>query len=176
MFWILLVMGLLVAVVAALVIGGIVTPRTHVASRSVTVPGDVETVWRVIRDVRAYASWRPELLESVASIGDEGEEWREATRGQSVRFGVTADEPPHRFAARILDDDLPYSGEWTWELAPASVDTTRVTVTERGEVGNPVFRFIGAHLIGHTATIDNYLRALAIRLGSATAAITDGAR
>lgn len=172
MFWILFVMGVFVAVVAALVMGGLATPRAHVVSRTVTVNAPRDAVWRTVRSVYAYAEWRPELTESEMSVGDDGEEWRESTRTRAIRFGVTVDEPPHRFGARILDDDIPFSGEWLWELQPVG-NATRVTLTERGEIGNPIFRFIAAHMTGHTRTIDGVLAALAVRVGDPGAAIAD---
>jgi len=172
MYWILFVMGALVAVVAALVMGGLATPRVHVASRSMVVRAPVSLVWRTVREVYSYADWRPTLTESVISVGEGGEEWRESTRGASTRFGVTVDEPPHRFAARILDDDIPYVGEWTWMLEPAG-NGTRVTTTVRGEIGNPISRFIRTHMAGHAAPIDAYLAALAARVGDPGAEITD---
>ena len=174
MYWILFVMGALVAVVAALVMGGLATPRRHTVSRTIVLKAPLDLVWRTVRDVGAYREWRPQLTESVASSGDDGPEWRESTRRGSIRFGVTADEPPHRFGSRILDDDLPFTGEWEWRLEPAG-GATRVTITERGEIGNPIFRFIATHMRGHTATIDAYLAALATRVGDPGARIEDGA-
>lgn len=175
MYWILFVMGAIVAVVVAILVGGLVTPRTHVASRAVTFRATPDRVWQTIHDVANYGEWRNEL-EDVSVVDSEQPQlrWRETSTRGSVTFGVTLDEPPRRFAARILDDDLPYSGEWTWQL-DADGDGTRVTITERGEVGNPIFRFIGAHLIGYTRSIDTYLKGLALHLGDARATIRDAA-
>ena len=170
MYWILFVMGALVAVAAALLMGGLATPRAHAVSRTVLLHAPLELVWRTVRDVGAYREWRPELTESVVSSGDDGPEWRESSRRHSIRFGITTDEPPHRFGSRILDDDLPFTGEWRWTLEPAG-DATRVTITEHGEIGNPIFRFIATHMRGHTATVDAYLTALAKRVGDPGARI-----
>jgi hypothetical protein len=171
-YWILFVMGALVAVAAALVMGGLATPRAHTVSRRMVVRAPLDLVWHTVRDVASYSAWRPELRESVASMGDDGPEWRESTGRRSLRFGVTVDEPPHRFGSRILDDDLPFTGEWSWALEPVN-DGTRVTITERGEIGNPIFRFLATHMRGHTATIDAYLAALAVRVGDAGARIEE---
>ena len=172
MYWILLVMGALVAVVAALIAGGLTTPRAHVVARTVVLRAPLELVWTTIRAVDGYASWRPELTESVASTGDDGEEWRESTRTRSMRLGVVRDEPPHRFAMRILDDDLPVTGEWEWVLESTD-GGTRVTLAERGEIGNPIVRFTTAHMRGYTKNIDGMLMALAAKLGDPGARVTD---
>jgi hypothetical protein len=64
----------------------------------------------------------------------------------------------------ITDKALPFGGSWDYRLEPAGNDT-RVTITENGEVYNPVFRFVSRFLMGHTATIDKYLTALAGKTG-----------
>jgi len=43
-------------------------------------------------------------------------------------------------------------------------DRTEVTITEDGEVYNPIFRFMSAYVFGHTATIEQYLTDLESRV------------
>jgi hypothetical protein len=43
-----------------------------------------------------------------------------------------------------------------------------VTITERGVVYNPIFRFVSRFLMGYTATMKTYLNALARRFGGET--------
>ena len=76
-----------------------------------------------------------------------------------MTFGIIEEDPPARMVARVLDEDLPWGGTWTWEVSPAA-NGARLTITERGYVNNPIFRFIGTHFIGFNKTIDSYLRAL----------------
>ncbi len=161
-------MGAIAAAVLALVVGGLATPRAHVAARAVTLHATRETVWGLVRTVGSYASWRPE----VSSVSIQDSEWDEVTARRSMRFGITVDHAPVRFGARILDDDLLFQGEWLWQIERVG-DASRVTLTEYGEVGNPVFRFIVAHMIGHTRSIDAVLHALAARVGDAAARIED---
>jgi hypothetical protein len=44
-------------------------------------------------------------------------------------------------------------------IAPSTTGST-LTVTERGEVYNPVFRFVSRFVMGHTATINSFLQAV----------------
>ena len=44
-------------------------------------------------------------------------------------------------------------------------DSTTLRIVEDGEVYNPVFRFVSRFVIGHTATIDRYLRDLGKHFG-----------
>jgi hypothetical protein len=48
-----------------------------------------------------------------------------------------------------------------------------VTITERGSVLNPIYRFIGAHFIGYTRSLDRYLASLAAHHGAPDSAIAD---
>jgi hypothetical protein len=66
------------------------------------------------------------------------------------------------FVARIADTDLPFGGTWTYELKPEGAGT-RVTITERGEVYNPIFRFMSRFVLSQTATMEKYLAALTAR-------------
>ncbi len=40
---------------------------------------------------------------------------------------------------RIADPSLPFSGTWTYEIKPTGTGR-ELTLTEDGEVGNPIFR------------------------------------
>ena len=45
-------------------------------------------------------------------------------------------------------------------------NATRVTITEYGEVYNPIFRFMSKYIMGHNGTMDGYLTALAKKFGN----------
>jgi uncharacterized membrane protein len=161
MYWILFVMAAIAAVFIAILVGGLVTPRAHVVARSVRLAVPPADVWTSIRDVAKYADWRDEL-ESVDVLEPEhgSARWREVSTRRTLTFGAVADEPMQCFTARILDEDLAFTGEWTWTMRPDGAGT-RVSITERGQIGNPALRFVGTHLIGHTKSIDRCLQDLA---------------
>ncbi len=166
-------MGTIVAIAVALLVGGIVTPRHHRVARSIVVNADPDTVWRAVRDVAQYATWRDDILSAVLVDTDQpGVRWCETSRRGSVTFGIVHEHAPHAFTARILDDDLSYSGEWRWHIA-AVAGGTLLAITESADVGNPVFRFIGAHINGHTRSLDAYLTAFARHVNNSGAAIID---
>jgi len=66
--------------------------------------------------------------------------------------------------AHIADKGLPFGGSWDYRIEPVGAGS-RITITENGEVYNPIFRFVSKYFMGHTATIDKYLTALAKRTG-----------
>ncbi|HSR42141.1 MAG TPA: SRPBCC family protein, partial [Longimicrobiales bacterium] len=83
-------------------------------------------------------------------------------------------EVPTRLVTRIADEDLPFGGTWTYELEPTGDGRTRVTITEDGEVYNPVFRFMARFVFGHTATMDTYLDGLEARMGPGSTGVGEG--
>ena len=81
-----------------------------------------------------------------------------------VIMEVQESEPPTRFVTRIADPDQPFGGTWTFEIVPSGAGS-RVTITERGEVYNPIFRVMSRFVFGYTGTMQSYLAALTARFG-----------
>jgi hypothetical protein len=65
-------------------------------------------------------------------------------------------------------DQSAFGGTWTFEVEPAA-DGCNVTITERGEVYNPFFRFMGRFVLGYSGTLNAYLQALARHFGETVA-------
>ena len=155
----------LVVAVGGIVLVGWFLPQGHVATRSARLNQSPQTVYAVIADVASYPQWwadvsRVEMLEATNGRT----RFRQHTGMDAVIFEVEEDVPPRRFGTRIADPDQPFGGTWTFELTPEGAGT-RVTITERGEVFNPIFRFMSRFVFSHTATLDSFLRALGRRLG-----------
>ena len=75
-------------------------------------------------------------------------------------FEIVQSIPAARVVSRIADPDQPFGGTWTVVLAPEA-GGTRVTITEDGEVYNPLFRFLSPYVFSQTATMESCLAALA---------------
>lgn len=166
MKWLALAAGLAVLVVVAVALVGSRLPRHHVAVRSARLHQPLPAVWDAIADPLAGASWRGDLR-SVERLPDrEGRlVWKErGRRGDALTLELMADEPPRRRVVRIADPSLPFGGTWTYELATEG-DAVRVTITERGEVRNPVFRFLARFVFGHGGTMETFLEQLGARFG-----------
>ena len=147
-------------VVIALVTGvGYALPQDHVASATREVPSPVDRVFARVTAVERYPEWRKDV-DRVEVVSQAPLTWREHSGGDVITFEMMEQRAQERVVARIADRGLPFGGTWTYELRPAGAGT-RVTITERGEVYNPVFRFMSRFVLGHTATIDRYLDALA---------------
>ena len=81
-----------------------------------------------------------------------------------MQFEVVSQHAPFRQSVRVVDDDQPFGGVWTWQLEPGDVGT-RVTITEAGFIKSPIFRTMGWLFFSPTDTINDYLTALARALG-----------
>jgi uncharacterized protein YndB with AHSA1/START domain len=169
MKWILIIVGSLVGLIVLIVIIGAVLPRDHVASVTATIPAPPDTVWAALTDVSSYPAWRGDVERiEMVSRPPAPLSWREHTKQGVLTLIVEASEPPRRLVTRIADRDLPFGGTWEYSIAPETADSTqsRVMITERGFVTNPIFRFVSRFVMGHHSTLDTYLRALGSKFGS----------
>lgn len=149
---------MLVALVALVVAIGYSLPVSHVATRSRDVPTSPAHTLARLTDLDAFPRWRSDV-KSVEIVSRTPLRWREHGSNGDILFERT-DTTPDRIVTRIADPSLPFGGTWTYALSP-SPRGTLVTITERGEVYNPIFRFASRFVFGHTATIDRFLEDLA---------------
>jgi hypothetical protein len=139
MKWIWIVLVGVVAVVAIIAACGAMLPVSHVASRRARFKQQPAAIWAAIDREKTF-------------------------REDGVNYEVTRSEAPRLLETRITDKNLPYGGSWTYEIASTD-GGSELRITERGEVYNPIFRFVSRFIMGHTATIDKTLRDLGKRFG-----------
>ncbi len=156
-----LVAGVVMVLVGAVILIGSRVPRDHVATGSVVVAGSPERVWTMIRAVSEVPRWRPSVsaVENIEGPANAPTAWTERSGRDSLRFEAGACAEGRSIETRIVDTGLPFGGAWTIEVAPEGAGT-RVTVTERGFVKPPPFRFVAKYIMGHDATLRKYLRDL----------------
>jgi len=154
------VVGALILFAAAAGLIGSQLPPDHTASRSTRIRRAPADVYSVIRDFGAAGTWRTDV-KRVEII--EPDKFREHGSNGAVTNQIVEDIPNRKIVTKIVDVDLGYSGSWEYSLE-GSPEETVVTITERGVVTNPLFRFMSRYIFGHTATIDAYLKALSARL------------
>lgn len=165
--WILIVAGGLAALVALLAVVGLFLPKGHRASRSILLNAPPERVFAMISDVARYPAWRADVKQVEILPDSAGVlRFRETGPHGVVPYRVERNEPPTRWVTRIDDPSLPYGGTWTFALAPQSSGTA-LTITEDGEVYNPIFRVLSRTVFSTTATIEAYQAALQRHLETA---------
>lgn len=158
------IVGVIVLIFAVMALIGSQLPRAHTASRSIVLRQPRANVYMVIRDFKSAPAWRSGV-KSVDIIETPGQKLRFLEHGSDdVTYEVTEDVPSERMVTRILNTDLGYSGQWSYELTDEN-GGTRVKITEDGDVSNVLFRFMSRYIFGHTSTMDAYLTALAKKFG-----------
>lgn len=163
---VLIVVGIIVGLVLLLVMIGAMLPRNHVARSTITLKQRPDTVWMVLRDFESYATWWP-TVKSIERLPDRSghEVWvQRDKRNQAMPLEVVESEPPNRLVTKIADDKLPFGGTWTYEIAEVPGGSS-LTITEAGEIYNPVFRVMARLFFGYHATMDSYLKAVGAQLG-----------
>ncbi|MFN7972266.1 MAG: SRPBCC family protein [Acidobacteriota bacterium] len=158
--------GAVVVLVLALAATGFCIPRTHVAASRIRVNATPTAVFQLLEDRRGATSWRADLT-SVEILPDHDGHpvFRETGSVGPMTLEVVLAEPPRKMITQIADPDLPFGGRWIYEIAPDG-DGAVVTITEEGEIKNPVFRTMARFVFGYHGAELQYLRALGKKLGA----------
>lgn len=143
MRWILWGVVSLVAVIGVIALVGYFLPVAHEASRSAEFNKPPETVYALVSDLKKYSTWWPE---------------------NQTRVEIVEAVPPSKFVTRIVDE-TDFGGIWTMEIVPTTTGS-RLTITERGEIYNPIFRTLAKFVFGHTSTMESCLAAAKRQLDS----------
>ena len=159
MRYVLIAVGILAALVLCVVLVGWTLPKHHRVTVGRAYVGTPAALFSLISDVRAYPSWRTGLTK-VDALADEGGRlrWRETSKGNGpITYVMEEAVLNERLVARIADTNLPFGGAWTYEIKPIGTTGVGLSITEDGDVYNPIFRFVSRFVMGHTATIERYL-------------------
>jgi hypothetical protein len=167
--WAFILAGIVIGLSVLTYVAGLFIPRDHVAAMSIDLNKDPSTIWSMISDFGSTAKWRTDVSAVRMDPPVDGKVRFTESGGQgSVQFEVVSQQPPFRQSVRVVDDDQPFGGVWTWQLEPlegGSAPKTRLTITEAGFIKSPIFRTMGKFFFSPTDTIESYLTALAKALG-----------
>jgi uncharacterized protein YndB with AHSA1/START domain len=163
--FVLIVVLVLVALLGVAFLIGSLLPRGHMASRAARYHQTPEAVYAALSDFPAYPKWAPEItrVERLPDMNGNPVWYHRGSRF-SMPMEVLEATSPRRLEMRIADPKLPFAGTWTYEIA-AVAGGSEVTVTERGAIGPPLFRFLSRFVFGYTSTMDQYLKALGRKFG-----------
>ena len=163
--WLGIVIMLVVAIPVLAYGIGMFVPRDHVVMMTIDLNSPPEKVWAVVSDVTNTHKWRSDITGIQVQPGAHVRpRYVETSSMGDVPFEVGSQTAPARQVVRVVDDEQPFGGTWTWELKPAGPGT-RLTITEAGFVKSPLFRTMGLFFFSPTDTIDGYMRALSKALG-----------
>ena len=136
MKWTVRVAAAVILVLLILPVVGMFLPAGHEASRSADFDVPPERVFALMANPNDYKSW-----------------WD----GADVQSEVVESIAPTKLVTRIVGETQ-FGGTWTIEITPIPTGS-RVTITERGEIYNVVFRALSKFVFGYTSTMDSCLQA-----------------
>jgi hypothetical protein len=142
MNWILLIMGMVVSVVTAVLVGGFLVPRQYRVARTTNLPVPAERVWEKLATVAEWPLWME--------------------RARTVQ--LTERTPPTLLRFALLDDARAPQAQLRVALTVVA-DGVRVDAQEEGQLVNPVVRLFRHYVTGHAGTLEALLQTLAADLG-----------
>lgn len=166
MKWVLIVLAALTVLTALATLIGSRLPPSHRVALSHTFAAPPEVIWSVMTNIDAFPSWRAGV-KRIERLPDRNGYPTWIEEGRSGRLTVTFErmDRPRLLVGRIADPKLPFGGTWTYEVTPDG-NGSRLTITENGEVYNPLFRFAARFIFGYEATIRAYISSLEKRFAS----------
>ena len=165
MKWIIGVCVGLVAIVAVIAGVGLLLPEKHRAYESAQFKVGAEQLWQTLIDFSAYPTWRSGVsgVERIADMNGHPV-WKEIYKqGEGIPYETVESVPNKRLLRRIADPNLPFGGSWEFSLEATPGGVT-LTITENGEVYNPVYRFVSRFIMGHAKNIHGYLEDLQAKM------------
>lgn len=149
--------------VAVLALGGLCLGAEQSVTSQALLPRSPETVWRVLMDFDGMPLWRSDLsaLERLPDLAGRPV-WRESGRAGTRVIELAVADPPSRLVLRRTRDGVPAFPMRTFDLS-ASLGGTRVILTERARITNPLQR-VFYRLYPPRAGITRLLRDLELRL------------
>ena len=114
MRYVLIVVGLLVAVVAIVLIVGTTLPVKHTVSREAAYRATPAQLFALIRNVEDYPSWQKSVTKVEILADTNGKpRARETNSGQAITYEFEDIVPDRGMVSRIADRNLPFGGSWT---------------------------------------------------------------
>lgn len=158
MKYILIVLGIVFLIPVAIWIIGSFLPQSHTETVTEKFSASPEEIYSLITDVKSFPAWRSNV-ERVEVLNDDESNilWREYySDDDPLSFRIIESTQSQRLVTEIADENLPFGGRWTFDIVPQQ-EGTSLTITEDGEVYNPIFRFVSTFIIGHDKTIRQYM-------------------
>jgi Polyketide cyclase / dehydrase and lipid transport len=161
------VLAILIFSILLIVVIGYSLPKKHVVAREIALSTPPTDVFALISDFKAGPAWRSDVrtVELLPPVNGHIR-FRENSKNGALTMEVVESNSPWRMVTQIADQNLPFGGIWVYEITPAP-EGCHLNITERGEIYNPIFRFVSRFILGYTDTLNAYLQNVARKFGSA---------
>lgn len=142
-------------------------PEVQSATRTASFPEPPDVVWQLLLDLDTQPTWRRGLTRVERLPDQQGRPaWLEYRGGAAEAFWIADARPPLRLVTERVPATGPAEASWTWELA-REAEGSRLTLTRRVRVEQPVARAIGMIMRGPGREADRALADLGQRLAAA---------
>ena len=160
---VLITLGIIVGIIILMVLIGYVTPVKHTASVTEELKLPDHKLYKLLINFKNYPKWRTEL-KGVKVISES--EWVEVSKFGEMALSFTELVENKKIVGSIVPDkSLQFGGSWTYDLQATGSKTTKLTVTENGEVYSPLFRFVSKYIMGHKGTLKRFMKNLQDEIG-----------
>ena len=151
--------AVLALAVLVLYVAGSRLPREHHSQVTLILRANRATVWTALTDYAAMPRWWPAVKAVRMEKLPDGTEltFNLDRHGEEIPFRTVEVRPNEKLVRMIANDQLPFGGTWTYELADGEGGGTRLTLTEDGFVNPPVFRAMAKWFFGLDMTQRDYL-------------------
>lgn len=155
----------LAALLFALSFWGGHLPREHVAMETVELQAPPARVYAAVRDLESAPTWRTGVtqVEALPPRGDRPA-YRETSTEGALTLEIVEDVPEKRLVTQVADLGLPFAGRWVFQLEPTASGGTRLTLSEIGDIPNPLLRLFAHYVFDLDAGIEQYLADLQAHL------------
>lgn len=162
---ILIIVGSLVGLILLMACMGLMLPKEHVAASRIVLNQPPDAVWNVLADWEQWPNWNKSITRMERGGDRDGKPvWVMHSSHGEIPLAVEELTAPRRIVTRIAGTKLPFGGRWTYDIEPTAAGC-RVTITENGEVYNPLFRFLSKTVFGYHATLEGVLKSLGQKFG-----------
>jgi len=163
---VLIIICLIILIILVVLVIGLLQPSKHSVTRSIRLKQSPESVFAVLDDQTNLPSWSSGIAKvEPLPIRDGNRVVRMTLKWGGMQMLATRLErtPPHRLVTAMSKESGASFGTWTYEIR-ADGDGCRVSITEDGELKNPIYRVM-ARMRGLDATIRQTLGDLAMKFG-----------
>jgi carbon monoxide dehydrogenase subunit G len=166
----LIIIAAFLALALLLAAVGTLLPANHTAQVRFRLAQTPEAVYDVVTDLTTQSRWRTGLDSLRVLDPQPPERWRESTAWGTIEF-VRVDRIRPRMAQAEIQGarEQGFGGTWTWDLVPADDGGTIISITENGEIYNPLYRLLSRTVFDHYRTLEQYARDLGSRFGEEVA-------
>lgn len=146
-------------------LSGFLLPLKHEAGASLKLKAAPEAVWAVLTAVENYPEWRSDVAGCQVISGAPELSWKESdARGMVMVHSAGPGRNAEKWVDKVVRGDLRQNGERVYLIIAESDGGSRIAVTERMELRDPLARFQARFVIGYAEHPKRMLEDLRKRL------------